>query len=249
MRKALAPLLSLIVFILLLAPHGCADGVMVPDPPASEQPASASEGDVHLFEGRIREIAQIYKSYGRITNVLPGERRPPACLCHMGIWVIDVGCLFSDNGYGPTHGRRLYSLFVKDRQLGPYDESYTMEGKPSPVGQVVVEEAWVPDEAIKDGKPITSIERRVRLPDASQEERNDYLPYGWLEGRWYRATRKMGLHIMFKLDPKTPGTDAGWVYGTVSADGKTLGPVGRVATCMACHRDAPHDRLFGLREE
>jgi hypothetical protein len=54
---------------------------------------------------------------------------------------------------------------------------------------------------------------------------------------------------MFKLDPKTPGTDEGWVYGTVTADGKTVTSAGRVASRMKCHQEAPHDRLFGLKEK
>jgi hypothetical protein len=51
---------------------------------------------------------------------------------------------------------------------------------------------------------------------------------------------------MFKLEPGTPGTDAGWVYGTVTPDGKQVTSAGRVESCMGCHQDAPHDRLFGL---
>ena len=54
------------------------------------------------------------------------------------------------------------------------------------------------------------------------------------------------LFIMFKLDPKTPQTDNGWVYGTVSADAKNVTSAGRVKSCMDCHTEAKHDRLFGL---
>jgi hypothetical protein len=54
------------------------------------------------------------------------------------------------------------------------------------------------------------------------------------------------LFVMFKLDPQTPGTDQGWVYGTVSADGKSVTSSGRVASCMKCHEDTRHDRMFGL---
>ena len=47
------------------------------------------------------------------------------------------------------------------------------------------------------------------------------------------------------LDPKTPGTDDGWVYGTVSADGKTVTSAGRVDSCMRCH-ETRKDRVFGI---
>lgn len=40
--------------------------------------------------------------------------------------------------------------------------------------------------------------------------------------RAYRTDKLQGLFIMLKQDPGTPGTDEGWVYGTVSADGKTV---------------------------
>lgn len=53
------------------------------------------------------------------------------------------------------------------------------------------------------------------------------------------------LFIMAKLDPKTAGTDQGWVYGTVTPDGKTVTAAGRVESCMKCHQAARHDRLFG----
>jgi hypothetical protein len=44
-----------------------------------------------------------------------------------------------------------------------------------------------------------------------------------------------------------PGTDAGWIYATITPDGKTLTSAGRVQQCMDCHEAAPHDRLFGIQ--
>lgn len=41
------------------------------------------------------------------------------------------------------------------------------------------------------------------------------------------------------------GTDAGWVYGTLTRAGKVTG-AGRLASCIGCHERAPRDRLFGL---
>jgi Cytochrome P460 len=108
--------------------------------------------------------------------------------------------------------------------------SYTRPGEPNPVGQTIVKEAWVPEEVKED--------------DRSQETAN--IPHARKDGRLYRASRKAALFIMFKLDPSTPGTDQGWVYGTVTPDGKQVTSVGRVASCMHCHERAPHDRLFGL---
>lgn len=60
-------------------------------------------------------------------------------------------------------------------------------------------------------------------------------------------SKKFGLFIMMKLDPKTKGADQGWVYGTVSADGKTVSSSGRVESCMGCHVQTKNDRLFGMK--
>jgi hypothetical protein len=86
----------------------------------------------------------------------------------------------------------------------------------SPVGQVLVKESWVPE------------------PFASKGD------------KLFRGTARGDLFIMFKLDPKTPQSDNGWVYGTVTADGKKVTSAGRVESCMKCHTEAKHDRLFGL---
>ncbi|MCA8945658.1 MAG: cytochrome P460 family protein [Planctomycetes bacterium] len=54
-----------------------------------------------------------------------------------------------------------------------------------------------------------------------------------------------GLFVMLKFDPSTNGTDAGWIYGTLSADAKTVTSAGLVESCMGCHQDAGPQRLFG----
>jgi hypothetical protein len=60
---------------------------------------------------------------------------------------------------------------------------------------------------------------------------------------------KAELFIMYKLNPETPDTDEGWVYGIVTGDGTAVTSGGRVASCMSCHLEALHDRLFGLPHE
>lgn len=56
---------------------------------------------------------------------------------------------------------------------------------------------------------------------------------------------KFALFVMLRLDPSTPGTDIGWVYGTLDADGKTVTGAGRMESCMGCHVDAGESRMFG----
>ena len=63
----------------------------------------------------------------------------------------------------------------------------------------------------------------------------------------YTLGDKYGLFIMLKMPPQTVGTDEGWIYGTVTPDGKTVTGSGRMASCMSCHLSAPHGRLFGVK--
>lgn len=56
---------------------------------------------------------------------------------------------------------------------------------------------------------------------------------------------KFALFVMLRFDPSTPGTDNGWVYGTLDADGKTVTSAGTVDSCMGCHVDAGPSRMFG----
>jgi len=66
------------------------------------------------------------------------------------------------------------------------------------------------------------------------------------DGHWYKPGEQADLFIMAKLDPETPNTDNGWVYGVVSSDGQRVLAAGAIESCMKCHVKAPVDRLFGL---
>lgn len=52
------------------------------------------------------------------------------------------------------------------------------------------------------------------------------------------------LFIMAKVGEKR-GTDDGWIFGMVSADGKDVLEAGVVETCANCHKNAKHDHQFG----
>jgi hypothetical protein len=67
-------------------------------------------------------------------------------------------------------------------------------------------------------------------------------PHGALE-----IDQPKELFIMAKTKD-TDGTDHGWIYGTVATDG-TVTSAGKVETCMHCHVEAPHGRLFGLPKD
>jgi hypothetical protein len=60
---------------------------------------------------------------------------------------------------------------------------------------------------------------------------------------WLTLGAPKGLYVMKKVGAGD-GTDAGWIYGTIAQSGEVTS-AGRVASCIGCHEDAPHDRLFG----
>jgi hypothetical protein len=211
---------------------------------AGAWPYAAPAPDVtnrESFHERLLEIARTYKDFGRLDD----EFRWAPELCRMprpGV------ARFSGSKDEDTHGKKLYSLFVKERR-----EYLAMEkDKANAIGQVVVKESWVPEEVTdaKEERKIITTEGKPKDKDADRFDRSflgdHFLPYASKDGKTYRAAKQADLFIMFKMDPKTPETDHGWVYGTVTADGKKVTSAGKVASCMKCHQDAGHDKLFGL---
>jgi hypothetical protein len=205
-----------------------------PERPKPEEP----------FNERLLEIAKNYGSYGRIDDDMrwaPTACRPPTDL-KPGV------ARFSASKDENTHGRKLYSLFAKSGRT-----YRTLEkDKPVEVGQVVVKESWVPEE-VTDAKQTQAIIVRKqdgKSKDGRASELTDhFLPYAEKDGKTYHAAKQSELFIMFKMDPKTADTDEGWVYGTVTPDGKRVTSAGKVDSCMKCHQKAAHDRLFGMPEK
>lgn len=117
-----------------------------------------------------------------------------------------------------THGQKVYYVYAKDMA------SYIANEK-APDGQVLVKESFIPLMGDPDAKPFMGVKDQ------------------------YKAGEKHGLFIMIRLAPGSAGykdTDDGWIYGTVTADGKTVTAAGKVQSCMGCHLQAPHGRLFGV---
>jgi hypothetical protein len=192
--------------------------------PGVGAPPSTMENDP-AFHARLLEIASSYEGLARVDDEL--HWAPFLCRQPMPSQPRHSASTDLD-----THGRKLYYVFAKDRA------GYLQrEGRPpAPVGQVVVKEAWTVEEV-----PADTQYDRTQSP----------VRYLKQDGRLYHARQKAGLFVMFRLDPATPGTDLGWVYGTISPDGDARGKqvtsAGRVQACMGCHTQAPHERLFGIQ--
>jgi len=204
-----------------------------PPKPEVEQPATAEpkeeaedqstskgqKADVDpRFEEILRRAVVGYEKFHRVT----GEPRVPPTMCHM------PGPFIYTSEASREHGGKLYLLYARHADGTKYIE----EGQPAKIGQTLIKESW---QRIK-GEPQGRTEAHKRYPGGLTMKDGDYD---------YHAGDSIGLFVMHKLDPKTPGTDQGWIYGTIDKHGKVTG-AGRMASCIKCHEDADFDRRFGL---
>lgn len=172
------------------------------------------------------EVAASYRAWGRVDKEMHAailDCRAPV------VRPMD----YSDSSDADTHGQKFYALYAKD----PTEYLGVKKDNRVSVGQAIVKETWRPvAKGEKEPAPLPD----PMTPDliGNQAIRKD--------GKSYTAGQPAGLFVMIKFDPKTEGTDNGWVYGTLSADGKEVTAAGKVESCMKCHQDAKHDRLFAL---
>lgn len=196
------------------------------DKPATpESPPVVNE---KAFHERLLAIAADYVDYGRIDDTSRWaptlcRRPPPTSIVH------------SKSADEATHGRKLYFLYAKDR------EAYVSPNlkQPHAVGTTIVKEAYVPE--VVPAKDVKALK-------AKPVPWNEAKMWADRGGKTYRASKVSGLFIMTKLDPKTDKTDGGWIYGTLTADGKQVTSAGKVGSCMGCHTRGTHDRLFGIQK-
>lgn len=192
--------------------------------------APAGEENDPRWHATLLAIAAGYTEWGRVED----EMRWAPFLCRMPM---PARARLSASGDDATHGRKLYTLYAKDPVA--YGARKSMAVGPEPpampeISQAVVKEAWVP---VVSEVPVSGMmggERRENLLPAQHE------------GKAYVPGDKSGLFILFKPVKEDPATDAGWVYGTIAADLKTVTSSGKVASCMGCHQQATKERLFGL---
>lgn len=64
------------------------------------------------------------------------------------------------------------------------------------------------------------------------------------DGKPFTAGAPLGLFVMLQSDDAAIPSDAGWIYGTATADGE-ITAAGVIEACAGCHGERP-SRLFGL---
>jgi hypothetical protein len=211
---------------------------------ARSTPVERKPDPSRKFHTRLLEIAKSYKPFGRVDD----DARWAPTLCRAPSL---PAVRFSASKDTKTHGQKLYSMFAKERKayVAPPE-------KGQPVGQVIVKQSWVPEEIAHKGQGGDPVRQKAKeaakgkdAGSGATDKDDSFFPYARKSGKVYKASRQAELFIMYKLDPSTKDTDRGWVYGTVSADGKKVTAAGRLESCMKCHQKAAHDRVFGLPKQ
>ena len=209
--------------ILILAILGVGCGGPTPPQPAS-LPVPPKE--LGPEETRILHASLCYEGYGRVDD----ETRWAPYLCRQ-----PFPGRARVSRPATEHGQKLYTLFARHRN------DYVREGgAPQPEGQILVKESWVPREV-----PQAEADKAMTAAWECRTRNGAWIPYARKDGRAYRATERAGLFIMVKTGGPESEADQGWIYGTVSPEGKVTS-AGRVASCMSCHQDAKGDRIFGI---
>lgn len=192
--------------------------------PAAPAAPQAIEGQLDpAFVPVIEQAVKGYEQFVRVT----GEPKTAPTDCRLPGPFARVSQAESD----AQHGGKLYLLYARLAEAATRD--YVKPAEPAAVGQTLVKEAWdcVP------GPQTAATQASKRYPLG--------LTIQGADGTCH-AGAAHGLFVMHKLAKNTPGTDQGWVYGTIDAKGQVTG-AGRMASCMRCHQDADNDRRFGLR--
>ena len=174
-------------------------------------------GDKINHEAILEEIAKRYVKWNRVDDSRP-HWAPTQCKRPSS----GKGRI-SDTKGKRAHAGKLFYLYASERLA-----YLTMkQSSTQPIGQMLVKEAY----------------RSVEV--TGDKRSNPDQPFAKKDGRTFECGDKVALFIMYKMDPAIKGTDKGWVYGTVDLEGKATSS-GLVKSCMGCHKDADHDRLFGL---
>lgn len=184
------------------------------------------------FVADVKAAFAAYKTWGRVDD----EMRWAPFLCRMP----QPGRPAMSGAADGAHARKLYSLFAKEHTAyAALGNANAPAGSNARAGaQIVAKESFLP-EVVADAP-------KAQPPSGSEPPEADHFhPYTTGEdGKTYRASQLVGVYFVIEKSALTSGTDEGFVYGTVTATGEVTS-AGRVSSCMGCHAQAKHRRLFG----
>ena len=165
---------------------------------------------------------------------------------------------FSESEVGSPHAEKLYLIYASDAaSYAGVDYSSGGQGGTLMPDEFTVDdrEAWAAflserrpllPELWREWEQVLVKEAFVPIPldDAHKGSTRGVQPAQRGGGGWMPGDRA-GLFLMLRTARETPGTDEGWVYATMRADGVVTAS-GQIPSCVACHRRAGPDRMFGL---
>lgn len=199
----------------------------------SEAAAVTTENDAR-FHPRLLEIAAEYQTYGLVNPA--ANVAPAACAAAPDP---SVPASLSHSEDEDSHGKKLYYLFCKELDAYVGEDAHAAAAP----GQVLVKESWaarkVADDESEPFEPRRHSSGNQVRAIASDPTREHI----------YTTGQQRELFVMYRLDADEPGTDNGWVYGTLTADGKKVTSAGVVESCAACHREAGPTRLLGVEAQ
>lgn len=204
--------------------------------PAPNAPAKPDKKEADLNDERFHEAlkaaANGYQAYGRVDH--QSRWAPTDC----DSFPTNHTPLISSSTDEATHGGKLYYLFAYDAPAYLKNRERAVKPALAPIkygdvaaAQAIVKEAWHAKEIDKATAD--------KAQNGTVAHRNN---------KYYATGEKNALFVMLQFEEKTAGTDKGWVYGTLSPDGKTVTSSGKVQSCMSCHENAGAGRLFGLKK-
>lgn len=170
-----------------------------------------------------------YTAWGRVDA--NASFAPTACADPSTVRSAFASKVRGSDAAGAAHGEKLYFLWASERTA-------YLERRPIPKGFTIVKESF---RAVPGRPPVNEPPPRMGAapPAPVRVIQRD--------GVGFQTGEPAGLFVMTKVTADAAdGTDAGWIYGTIEPAGRVTS-AGRVASCMRCHEDATHDRLFGLQ--
>jgi len=195
--------------------------------------AALAEPDKH-FAQIIKQAATDYQKWGRVDEA--PNIAPELCRAPMPEDYGKSAQVRQSAAEDGPHHHKLFYLWASDKH------AYLKQGTIA-AGFAIVKQSFTAKRHVED---------KAAAPHAAGEShaiafRNPPItwtksPHGALE-----IDQPKELFIMARTKD-TDDTDHGWIYGTVTTDG-TVTSAGKVETCMHCHVEAPHDRLFGLPKD